>query len=98
MTMATAKTNTSIPAPALAFFALPHVPETWMTSASDPAARAAVETALIETDALTARQAAAFEAGVLTARIVKLRASHYIFISNEQEVLREIRAFVSGLE
>jgi pimeloyl-ACP methyl ester carboxylesterase len=98
MTMATAKINTNIPAPALVFFALPHVPETWMTSASDPAARAAVETALIETDALTARQAAAFEAGVLTARIVKLRASHYIFISNEQEVLREIRAFVSGLE
>jgi pimeloyl-ACP methyl ester carboxylesterase len=38
-----------------------------------------------------------FERSVPTARVVRLPANHYVFISNEAEVLREIRAFASGL-
>jgi hypothetical protein len=40
----------------------------------------------------------AFEAGVPSARVVRVpNASHYIFQSNEADVLREIRAFLAGL-
>ena len=43
-------------------------------------------------------QAAAFEAGVPSARVVRLEnASHDVFRSNESEVLREIHGFIEGL-
>ena len=43
-------------------------------------------------------QAAAFEAGVHSARVVRLEnASHDVFRSNESEVLREIDDFVRSL-
>jgi alpha-beta hydrolase superfamily lysophospholipase len=43
-------------------------------------------------------QAAAFEAGVTSARVVRLEnASHEVFRSNESEVLREIHDFIEGL-
>ena len=88
---------TGIPVPALAVFTIPHVPETWMTESSDPAVRSAVE-ANQEFDALADKQAKAFEAGVPTAHVVRLRGRHYVFMSNEREVLDEIRAFVAGLQ
>ena len=38
------------------------------------------------------------KAGVPRARVIELRkAKHYIFLSNEAEVLREMRAFLAGL-
>jgi hypothetical protein len=49
-------------------------------------------------DALTEKQAKAIEGSVSTARIVRLRGAHYIFLSNEPEVLREMRAFLGGLK
>lgn len=43
-------------------------------------------------------QAAAFEAGVPSARVVRLEnASHDVFRSNEAEVLREIHGFIGRL-
>jgi hypothetical protein len=43
-------------------------------------------------------QANAFAAGVPSARVVRVQnADHYIFISNEADVLREMRAFLAGL-
>jgi pimeloyl-ACP methyl ester carboxylesterase len=43
-------------------------------------------------------QIRAFERGVPSARVVTLpHANHYVFRSNEAEVLRDIRAFVDGL-
>ena len=43
-------------------------------------------------------QAAAFEAGVPSARVVRLEnASHEVFRSNESEVLREIHDIISTL-
>jgi pimeloyl-ACP methyl ester carboxylesterase len=42
--------------------------------------------------------AKAFEKGVPSSRIVRLPgATHYVFISNEAEVLKEIRDFIGGL-
>jgi non-heme chloroperoxidase len=50
-------------------------------------------------DAGAAAEAArAFQMGVPSARVVILpHANHYVFISNETDVLREMRAFFAGL-
>ena len=43
-------------------------------------------------------QAKAFEVGVPSVRVVRLpHANHYIFLSNEADVLQEMRTFISGL-
>jgi len=43
-------------------------------------------------------QAKAFENGVPSARVVRLPyANHDVFMSNEADVLREMRAFLVGL-
>jgi len=43
-------------------------------------------------------QARAFEKGVPSARVVRLpHASHYVYRSNEADVLREINSFIVGL-
>ena len=49
-------------------------------------------------DALTTRQAKAFEVGVPTAHVVRLPgADHYVYLSNEADVLREMKSFFSTL-
>jgi pimeloyl-ACP methyl ester carboxylesterase len=40
---------------------------------------------------------AAFQAGTPQAKVVRFAANHYLFISNEADVLREVRLFLSGL-
>ena len=48
--------------------------------------------------AVSVPQAKAFETGVPSARVVRLaHANHYVFLSNEADVLREMNAFISGL-
>ena len=43
-------------------------------------------------------QAKAFEAGLPTARVVRVpRANHYVFLSNEADVLREMETFIGSL-
>ena len=44
------------------------------------------------------KQAKAFEDGVPSAQILKLRGMHYIFISNETEVINAIRQFILRLK
>jgi pimeloyl-ACP methyl ester carboxylesterase len=45
-----------------------------------------------------AAQADAFQAGVPQARVVRLpQAEHYVFLSNEADVIREMNAFMDGL-
>jgi non-heme chloroperoxidase len=82
---------TDIRPPVLAIFALP---QAMSGSFPDDAARAALEA---RAKANTAAQVDAFEAGVPSARVVRVpNASHYIFQSNEADVLREIKAFLGG--
>lgn len=84
---------TDIRPPVLAIFALP---QQRSESFPDAAARAAFEA---RATANTAAQVNAFEAGVPSARVVRVpNASHYIFQSNEADVLREIKAFLGGLD
>jgi non-heme chloroperoxidase len=83
---------TDIRLPVLAIFALP---QGMSESSPDEAARAAFEA---RAKANTAAQVDAFEGGVPSARVVRVpHASHYIFQSNEADVLREIKAFLGGL-
>lgn len=91
------KKYAKIPVPALAIFAIPHVPEAWMTESADPSVRKAAEAYFTKLDLLAERQAKAFEGGVPGARVIRLRGMHYIFVSNAAGVLREMRAFLASL-
>jgi pimeloyl-ACP methyl ester carboxylesterase len=83
---------TNIPVPILAIYAVPH---DLGSAGGDGAVRAAFEA---NDEATTGAQAKAFESGVPSARIVRLpHANHYVFISNEAEVLREMNAFLGSL-
>ena len=95
--MTNTKSSRDIPVPALAIFAIPHVPETWMITSTDPTVRVAGEAYFARVDVIAAKQAKAFEDGVRNARVIRLRGMHYIFLSNEADVLREIRGFLSNL-
>jgi pimeloyl-ACP methyl ester carboxylesterase len=87
-----------IPVPALVIFAIPHVQETWMIQTSNPAVRKAAEAYFTKADAWAEKQAKAFAEGVPNARVVRLRGAHYIFLSNETDVLREMLAFLASLK
>jgi hypothetical protein len=89
---------TDIPVPALVIFAIPHVQENWINESKDPAVRAAAKAYFTTLDALAVKQAKAFEGGVPPARVIRLRGAHYIFFSNEPDVLREMRVFLAGLK
>jgi non-heme chloroperoxidase len=85
------KQYTTIPVPILAIFAVPH---RFRGASTDPDAKAAIEADLARTTA----QANAFEAGVPSAHVVRLpNADHYVFKSNEAEVLTEIDSFLAHL-
>ena len=82
---------TGIKAPALAIFAIPHD----MGFGRDSAAQARFD---IEDEAGSDALAKALGAGIPQAKVVRIpHANHYVFRSNEADVLREIRAFVKSV-
>jgi pimeloyl-ACP methyl ester carboxylesterase len=84
---------TTLSVPALVIFALPH--DRGQRFKDNPAARAAAE-AIDRRN--TERQATAFERQVPSAHVVRIpNANHYVFRSNEVEVLREMNAFIAAL-
>jgi pimeloyl-ACP methyl ester carboxylesterase len=84
---------TTIHAPALAIFADPH--DLGQMMKDNPKARAAMEAA---NNRNTERQAVAFERQVPSAHVVRIpNANHYVFRSNEADVLREMNAFIGTL-
>jgi len=91
-TLAGAQKYTDIRGPVLAIYAVPRDPAPAVRS--DPAALAAFEAGNAGREA----QAKAFETGVPSARVVRLaHASHFVFVSNEADVLREMNAFLDNL-
>jgi len=84
---------TEIPVPILAVFAVPH--------AAPPAIgnhAAAVAAFEAREEMMVGGQAKRFETAHPSARIVRLRhADHYVFLSNEADVLREVTAFLGSL-
>jgi hypothetical protein len=88
----------NIPVPALAIFALPHSHAKWMNDSADPKVGDSANAFYAAADALTAKQAKVFEEGVPTAHVVRLRGTdHCVYLSNEAEVLREMKSFFSTL-
>jgi non-heme chloroperoxidase len=84
---------TNIRVPVLAIFAIPHDPGLF-------AKKDAVALSTFEASdaASTEAQAKAIETGVRSAHVVRLpHANHAIYMSNEADVLREMRAFLAGL-
>lgn len=90
--MAGMQRYTSVGAPILAIYAFPHrVPQ---SMANDPSAAGAMK----KLDSTVLIQMGAFQRGLPSARVVRIpNADHNVFISNEADVLREMRAFIEGL-
>lgn len=79
--------------PILAIFAVP--PDIGSVLAGDPEGRATLEARYVEK---YAPQAAAFEKATPSAHVVRLaHADHEVYRSNEADVLREMKAFISTL-
>jgi pimeloyl-ACP methyl ester carboxylesterase len=96
--MTNTKKYTVVPVPALMIFAIPHIPENWIAKSADPAIRDAARVYFTTVDVAAERQARQIETAVPTARVVRLRAAHHVFLSNETDTLREMRAFFVGLK
>jgi pimeloyl-ACP methyl ester carboxylesterase len=80
--------------PILAVYAVPH--DFGPMLANDASGRAAFEA---QDEVTTGSQASAFEKGVPSARVVRLpHANHYVFRSNEEDVLREMNSFLAGIK
>jgi non-heme chloroperoxidase len=91
------KKYTDIPIPALFIFGNPHSLGTWVDDNTDPSVRTAAKAYSTALTALTERQENAVKNGLPMAHVITLPgANHYVFLSNEADVLREIRAFLSG--
>jgi non-heme chloroperoxidase len=82
-----------IPTPAL-FLVSSQSPGVWAETSPDPKIRGQVA----GLSGVLDRQAKAIQEGLPSARVVQLPgANHYVFLSNEADVLREIRAFAATL-
>jgi non-heme chloroperoxidase len=83
----------TIRSPVLAIFANPRKPGPF--AYNTPAERAAA--VAWETQGING-VATAFQTGVPSAHVVQIpQANHYVFLSNESDVLREMRSFLAGL-
>ena len=92
------KKYTAIPVPALLIFANPHSQGIWVDENTDPSVQAAAKTYSTALSALTERQEKSVENGVPTVHVITLPgANHYVFLSNEAEVLNAIDAFLASL-
>ncbi len=86
----------NIAVPALALFAVPHDPGPW--SNDDPTLRDTFAAAAEFDKWMTGRQATAFERNVARARVIRLPGTHYLFLSNTADVLREVTSFIDSLQ
>jgi len=92
------KKHTDIPAPALFIFANPHSLGPWLDNNRDASMHTAVKTYSAKFEAYTRKQAEAIREAVHTARVVTIPgANHFVFISNETDVLREMHSFLALL-
>lgn len=84
-----------IPVPVLAIFACPHNFDSIPAFRDNPRAKAEM---VAHDLVMTTRQADAFQAGIPSAHVVRIPdASHYVFNSNEAEVVREMNRFLEKL-
>jgi non-heme chloroperoxidase len=82
-----------VSAPVLAIFAVPHA------SRPRPGVDSAALAREVASDSVTTtQQVNAFAAAMPSARVVRLpHADHFVFLSNEADVLREMNAFLAAV-
>ena len=84
--------------PALVVFASPHGFGSWVDNNADPEIRRQAAANSAASEPSVERQIKVAEASMPRARIVRVPgANHYVYLSNEADVIREMRAFVRGL-
>jgi len=89
---------TTIPVPALVIFANPHSLGIWVDENTDPSVQTAAKVYSTALEALTERQQKSVVDGVPTAHVITLPgANHYVFLSNETAVLKNIDRFLASL-
>jgi pimeloyl-ACP methyl ester carboxylesterase len=85
--------------PVLVVFALPHGLGRWVDGSTDPKVREEARAYTAALTPLVSQQAQSIEDGVPAARVVKLAgAHHYIYLSNEADVIREMGSFLSRVK
>jgi non-heme chloroperoxidase len=96
--LASMKKYADIPVPALLLYGMPHSLGRWVDNSTDPKIRDQARAYNATLTGLTERQAKAIEVSVPTAHIVRLpRAHHYVYLSNESDVLQQMRLFLGRL-
>jgi pimeloyl-ACP methyl ester carboxylesterase len=94
----TPKKYSDIPVPALVIFANPHGLGTWVDRNTDASVKSAADAYSAALRPLTERQEKAVRDALPAAHVITLpNANHFVFLSNEADVLREIRGFLAGL-
>jgi pimeloyl-ACP methyl ester carboxylesterase len=93
------KKYTNVRVPAMFIFANPHSLGTWVDKNAVPSIRREANAYAAALDALTNRQETAVEHGLPKARVITLPgANHYVYLSNEADVLREVEAFLAVIQ
>jgi pimeloyl-ACP methyl ester carboxylesterase len=93
------KKYTDIPVPALVIFGNPHSQGTWVDTSTDPKVREAAKSYSAALSVLTDRQIKTVKNDLPNAHVVVLpHADHFIYLSNQADVLREMRAFLSSMQ
>lgn len=89
---------TRIPVPSLFIFANPHSLGAWVDSNADASVQSDTKAYHSALGAMTERQEKSVESGAPTAHVINIpHGNHFVFLSNETECLRAIRAFLSKL-
>jgi len=89
---------TKVPVPSLFIFANPHGLGTWVDSNPDSSVRSSAKAYSDALTILTEEQEKAVEQGLPTAHVVTLHgANHFVFLSNEADVLRSMSGFFTEL-
>jgi pimeloyl-ACP methyl ester carboxylesterase len=97
--LSSGKKYTQIPVPACFIYASPHSLGPWVEKNANPAVQAEGREFAASLDALNTKQIAAVREAFPADTVITLpRANHYVFMTNEPEVLQAIRSFVSGLK
>jgi non-heme chloroperoxidase len=92
------KKYTAIPVAAPVIFANLHSQGVWIDENTDSSVRTSAKAYSTALEALPERQEKSLENGVPTAHVITLPgANHYVFLSNEAEVLKDIHAFLASL-
>jgi non-heme chloroperoxidase len=96
--IATPSKYKTIPVPALLIFANPHNLGAWVERSTDPSVRSEAKGYSAAMESLVTKQEKAIKSSIPSAKVITIPdASHFVYLSNEAEVLSYIKMFITGL-